>query len=176
MSREIIYEENYSFTHKEAELPKVEPQKLTKIPDCQTKCLTLQAVMIQLLTRILTFVGVLLLTISTCWAQDECVPEHKGHAQTEASVSSSERHHHHEAMLTDATHLSRVCSSRPQRLIPSHGPKPQRTITPCAGAVRHQFDNHSIPLYDSRCRLETAPFCVSALRYYYVVALRHIIC
>ena len=45
MSREIIYEENYSFTHKEAELPKVEPQKLTKIPDCQTKCLTLQAEM-----------------------------------------------------------------------------------------------------------------------------------
>ena len=38
--------------------------------------------------------------------------------------------HHHEATLTDASQLYRVCSSRPQRILPSQGSKTGRTITP----------------------------------------------
>ena len=81
---------------------------------------------------------------------------------------------HHEATLTDATSLYRVCSSRPQRLLPTHGSKTERTANPC-GFVRRHIVKPLHFLHDSRRRLETAPFCLSASCLYYVIALRHII-
>ena len=84
--------------------------------------------------------------------------------------------HHHEATLTDASQLYRVCSSRPQRILPSQGSKTERTITPFGNfALRQHIVNHFNSYYDSRSRQETAPFCMSASRDYYVIALRHII-
>ena len=80
----------------------------------------------------------------------------------------------HEATLTDASTLYRVCSSRPQRLIPSHGSKTERTVHP-SGCVRRHIVKPLQSVYDSRRRLETAPFCLSASCLYYVIALRHII-
>ena len=84
--------------------------------------------------------------------------------------------HHHEATLTDASQLYRVCSSRPQRILPSQGSKTERTITLFGNfALRQHIVKHFNSYYDSRSRQETAPFCMSASRDYYVIALRHII-
>ena len=84
--------------------------------------------------------------------------------------------HHHEATLTDASQLYRVCSSRPQRILPSQGSRTERTITPFGNlALRQHIVKHLYTYYDSRCRQETAPFCMSASRDYYVIALRRII-
>lgn len=94
----------------------------------------------------------------------------------EASVLAPLHQHHQEATLTDASQVYRVCSSRPQRILPTQGSKTERTITPFGKIAMRQ--HHVKPLYsyyDSRCRLETAPFCLSASSDYYVIALRHII-
>ena len=94
----------------------------------------------------------------------------------EASVLAPQHQHHQVATLTDASQVYRVCSSRPQRILPTQGSKTERTITPFGKIAMRQ--HHVKPLYsyyDSRCRLETAPFCLSASSDYYVIALRHII-
>ena len=90
------------------------------------------------------------------------------------ALMSPQKHHQHEATLTDATSLYRVCSSRPQRLFPTQGSKTERTAHPC-GFVRRHIVKPLQFLHDSRRRLETAPFCLSASCLYYVIALRHII-
>jgi hypothetical protein len=95
---------------------------------------------------------------------------------TESTVMVPLQKHHHEATLTDATQLYRVCSSRPQRILPSQGSKTERTITPFSNfALRQHIVKHFNSYYDGRCRKETAPFCMSASCDYYVIALRHII-
>lgn len=95
---------------------------------------------------------------------------------TESTVMTPLQQHHHEATLTDASQLYRVCSSRPQRILPSQGSKTERTITPFGNfALRQHIVKHFNSYYDSRSRQETAPFCMSASRDYYVIALRHII-
>lgn len=94
--------------------------------------------------------------------------------QRVSTVITPQDTRHHEATLTDATSLYRVCSSRPQRLLPTHGSKTERTANPC-GFVRRHIVKPIHFLHDSRRRLETAPFCLSASCLYYVIALRHII-
>ena len=95
---------------------------------------------------------------------------------SESTVMIPLQQHHHEATLTDASQLYRVCSSRPQRILPSQGSKTGRTITPFGNfAVRQHIVKHFYTYYDSRCRQETSPFCMSASCDYYVIALRHII-
>ena len=87
-----------------------------------------------------------------------------------------QQQHHHEATLTDASQLYRVCSSRPQRILPSQVSKTERTITPFGNfALRQHIVKHFNSYYDSKCRQEMAPFRMSASRDYYVIALRHII-
>lgn len=93
----------------------------------------------------------------------------------ETAVMTPQRPSHQEATLSDASQLYRICSSRPQRIVSSHGSNSERTFNPCTLLVRRHFVKPLHSLYDSRCRLETAPFCVSASRSYYVIALRHII-
>lgn len=94
----------------------------------------------------------------------------------ESSILTPQHRHHQEATLTDVSQIYRICSSRPQRILPTQGSKTERTTTPFGGLAIRQ---HNVkPLYsyhDSRCRLETAPFCQSASCDYYVIALRHII-
>ena len=95
---------------------------------------------------------------------------------SESTVMIPLQQHHHEATLTDASQLYRVCSSRPQRILPSQGSKTERTITPFGSfALWQHIVKHFKSYYDSRCRQETAPFCMSASCDYYVIALRHII-
>ena len=117
---------------------------------------------------------VLLFMLSTGW--------HDRHGEqlplpvAEVSVPEvlPQHHHHHEATLTDATNLYRVCTSRPQRVLPTHGSNSERTVSPCHLSRRRIVE----PLkfrHDGRRRLESAPFCRSASCDYYVYALRHII-
>ncbi len=93
----------------------------------------------------------------------------------ESSVVSPQHQQHHEATLTDATLLYRICSSRPQRILPTQGSRNERTLTLSFYTVGQHFFKPLHSYFDSRCRLESAPFCLSASSDYYVIALRHII-
>ncbi|MBP5386671.1 MAG: hypothetical protein J6Y97_04700 [Prevotella sp.] len=110
------------------------------------------------------------------WQDQNIVSSQSLQKHTESSVIIPQRHQPHEATLTDASQLYRVCSSRPQRILPPQGPKTERTITPFDNFVQRQhIVKHLYSHYDSRCRKEAAPFCMSASCDYYVIALRHII-
>ena len=128
------------------------------------------------LARMLMALAVVLLTVVINWqgsdlASDRQADQNLRYAEAQMSAP---KHHHHKATLTDATSLYRVCSSRPQRLLPTHGSKTERTASPC-GFVRRNIVKPLHFLHDSRRRLETAPYCLSASCLYYVIALRHII-
>ena len=128
--------------------------------------------MLALLTAVLLAAFVVRQTGDGAWADRSARPAEAA-AQT-AMLMSPQDAHHHEATLTDATQLYRVCSSRPQRLLPTHGAKTERTANPC-GAVRRNIVKPLYFLHDSRRRLETAPHALPASCDYYVIALRHII-
>lgn len=92
------------------------------------------------------------------------------------SMQFAQTHPAIEATLTSVAQIYRICSSRPQRVTPTHGTKSLRVSGTASVAARR---NNVSPLeshYDSRCRLETSPFSTSASRQYYVIALRHILC
>ena len=132
---------------------------------------------ILLTTRILTALCVVCLTVLLSWQNDSkvCVEENCQHK--ESMVLAPQQHQPRmEATLTDATQIYRICNSRPQRIVPTQGSKTERTITPySSSAIRTYIAKTLYSYYDSRCRLETAPFCMSASCDYYVIALRHII-
>ena len=132
---------------------------------------------ILLTTRILTALCAVCLTVLLSWQNDSkvCVEENCQHK--ESTVFTPQQHQPRmEATLTDATQIYRICNSRPQRILPTQGSKTERTITPySSSAIRTYIAKTLYSYYDSRCRLETAPFCMSASCDYYVIALRHII-
>jgi hypothetical protein len=116
------------------------------------------------------------LTVLLNWQShnDAAVTESYQHRQS--SVLAPQHQHQQEATLTDASQIYRICSSRPQRVLPTQGAKTERTITPFGSfAIRQHIVKPLYSYYDSRCRRETAPFCLSASCDYYVIALRHII-
>ena len=124
----------------------------------------------------LTALCAICLTVVTHWQGQDVVPEQNLSERTESSVVTPQRQQHREATLTDATQLYRICSSRPQRILPTQGSRSIRTLTPTFNLVRQHIVKPLHSYYDSRCRLESAPFCLSASCDYYVIALRHIIC
>ena len=125
---------------------------------------------------LLTALFAVCLTVLQNWQEQETVSLQSLQERTESSVITPQRQQPHEATLTDASQLYRVCSSRPQRILPSQGQKTERTITPFgSSAQRQHIVKRLYSHYDSRCRKETAPFCMSASCDYYVIALRHII-
>jgi hypothetical protein len=126
--------------------------------------------------RMLTVLCAVCLTVLLNWQnKDDALAEIPLHPM-ESTVMVPLQQHHHEATLTDASQIYRVCSSRPQRILPSQGSRTERTITPFGNlALRQHIVKHLYTYYDSRCRQETAPFCMSASCDYYVIALRHII-
>lgn len=115
-----------------------------------------------------------LLTANNGWQKDKIVQSPESGQQAESTVMLPQDTRHHEATLTDATNLYRVCSSRPQRLLPTQGSKTERTDGQCSFVRTHSV-KPLLFLHDSRRRMETAPFCLSASCLYYVIALRHII-
>ncbi len=94
---------------------------------------------------------------------------------SEASVMTPLRQQPHEAMLTDASQLYRICSSRPQRILSTQGSRGERTLTSLSNLIRYYIVKPLHSYFDSRCRLESAPYSSSASCDYYVIALRHII-
>ena len=126
--------------------------------------------------KILTALCAVCLMVLLNWQNHDDAAVTESYQHRESSVLTPQHYHHQEATLTDASQIYRICSSRPQRILPTHGSKTERTITPFGRFAQRQ---HIVkPLYsyhDSRCRLETAPFCLSASCDYYVIALRHII-
>ena len=141
---------------------------------------------ILLMIRMLTVLCAVCLTVLLNWqSKDDALAEIPLHPMESTVMVPLQQHHHeatltqqhhHEATLTDASQIYRVCSSRPQRILPSQGSKTGRTITPFGNfAVRQHIVKHFNSYYDSRCRQETSPFCMSASCDYYVIALRHII-
>ena len=126
--------------------------------------------------RMLTVLCAVCLTVLLNWQSKDGALAEIPLQPTESTVMVPLQQHHHEATLTDASQLYRVCSSRPQRILPSQGARTERTITPFGNlALRQHIVKHLYTCYDSRCRQETAPFCMSASCDYYVIALRHII-
>ena len=126
--------------------------------------------------RILAVLCAVCLTVLLNWQGHVDVTGEELCQHRESSVLAPQRQHHQEATLTDASQLYRICSSRPQRILPTQGSKTERSVTPFGSLAMRQ--HHVKPLksyYDSRCRLETAPFCLSASSDYYVIALRRII-
>ena len=129
-----------------------------------------------LMLRMLTALCAVCLTVLMNWQSKDDALAEIPLQPTESTVMVPLQKHHHEATLTDATQLYRVCSSRPQRILPSQGSTTERTITPFSNfALRQHIVKHFNSYYDGRCRKETAPFCMSASCDYYVIALRHII-
>ena len=132
------------------------------------------------MNRLRTFWGILLLLLAVLltahdsWQDKDCAQEIEVQEQRDAAVVTPQESRHYEATLTDATSLYRVCSSRPQRILPTHASKTERTANPC-GFVRRHIVKPLHFLHDSRRRMETAPFSLSASCLYYVIALRHII-
>ena len=81
----------------------------------------------------------------------------------------------HEAVLTDASHLSRICNSRPQRLIPSwilafQGQQEKLSI------YKAKFYESFLLSFRGRERLESAPIHFDVASRYYVICLRHLVC
>ena len=97
------------------------------------------------------------------------------HKLTDPTLLSVEEREHSEATLTDASQLYRICHSRPQRVIPTHGPKTERTPNHTTAMTRHHIVKPLFSFYDGRCRQETAPFRASSQCAYYIIALRRII-
>ena len=123
---------------------------------------------------VLLFLIAVLLTVNDNWQEKDCAQNIAVQEQRDATIITRQDTRHKEATLTDATSLYRICSSRPQRIQPTHASKTERTAKPCSFVRRHIVKPLHF-LHDSRRRLETAPFCLSASCLYYVIALRHII-
>ena len=123
----------------------------------------------------LTALCAVCLAVVTHWQGQDVASEQNQRERSESSVVTPQRQQHHEATLTDATQLYRICSSRPQRILPTQGSRSERTLTPASSFIRQHIVKPLHSYCDSRCRQESAPFCLSASCDYYVFALRHII-
>ena len=88
--------------------------------------------------RILTAFCAVCLTVLLNWQNhnDAAVTESYQHRQS--SVLASQHQHQQEATLTDASQIYRICSSRPQRVLPTQGSKTERTVTPFGGFANRQ--------------------------------------
>ena len=124
---------------------------------------------------VLTALCAVCLAMVTHWQGQDVVPEQNLPERTESSVVTQQHNQPHEAILTDATQLYRICSSRPQRILPLQGSRSVRTLQSAFYVGRQHFINLLHSYFDSRCRMESAPFCLSSSCDYYVIALRHII-
>ena len=126
--------------------------------------------------RVLTALIVVLLAVLLNWQDKNSAQTQEAPPQQSLTFMMAQKQHQHEAMLTDGSHLYRICSSRPQRTVSTQGSKNERTISLYSSCLARRYTTNPLNiLYDDRRRLETAPFCLSASRDYYVIALRRII-
>ena len=92
-----------------------------------------------------------------------------------ASITDTQHGRRNEATLNDARSIYRLCNTRPQRLLPTHGSTSGKSTGRLLAARRLNVKPLS-SLYDGRRRLETSPFYSSASCDYYVFALRRLLC
>lgn len=124
--------------------------------------------------RFLLVQSVLLLAVITNWQSRDDLQQNLTN-KPESAVMAPQQHTHHDAVISDATQLYRICTSRPQRITPTQSSQPERLFNSLSTFSLRHIVKPFESIYDSRTRLETSPFCVSASRDYYVIALRHII-
>jgi len=104
--------------------------------------------------------------------------EHAAHdrAATADRLSDADAANRHSAaaVLSDAQDIYRICSSRPQRILPSGASKPARLLWE---HLQHfYYKPHNKPLLGGRkASHRHTPFATEAPCDYYVIALRHII-
>ena len=83
------------------------------------------------------------LTVLQNWQEQKTVYSQSLPERAESSVITPQQHQHHEATLTDASQLYRVCSSRPQRILPSQGSKTEpsrRSVAlPCGNILSNSL-------------------------------------
>lgn len=129
-----------------------------------------------MMIRLFAALCVMCLAVLLNWPNNSAVSLEQPCLHRESSVVVPQHRHHQEATLTDVSQIYRICTSRPQRILPARGSKTERTITPFGNfAIRQHNVKPLYSFFDSRCRMETAPFCLSASCDYYVIALRRII-
>lgn len=124
---------------------------------------------------VLTALCAVCLAVVIHWQGQDVVTEQNLSERSESSIVTRQHNQPHEATLTDATQLYRICSSRPQRILPLQGSRSVRTLPHAYYVGRQHFVKPLHSYFDSRCRMESAPFCLSSSCDYYVIALRHII-
>lgn len=83
--------------------------------------------------------------------------------------------HHQQAILTDNRNSYRLCSNRPQRLIPTSGAKHERTSGKQSAVGFVRLSTTLKPPFGGVVCEASAPLGFVASRDYYVFALRHII-
>lgn len=122
-----------------------------------------------------------LLLCATCIAvllnvrKGEAVPVEASFDRWETTLTA-QKQAGREAVLTDPVQLYRVVSSRPGRVFPSHGSRLPNPGSKLQGAYIRSAYTAWVASALTNCRLQSAPFCTSAPRHYYVIALRHILC
>ena len=117
---------------------------------------------------------IIVLTVLANWQGENIQQIIELQERDTSSIVAPQDNRHHEATLSDASNLYRVCNTRPQRIIPTYGSHSKRAISQSGLALRKIVEPLK-SLYDTRRRLETAPFSLAASCDYYVLALRHII-
>lgn len=115
------------------------------------------------------------LTVLANHQENFLVSEQSTRQQTESALQEPQQQRAIDATLTDATHLFRVCSSRPVRVIPTVGARSVRSITSFCTFARQYIVKSFNSFYGSRCSSALTTFCLPASCDYYVIALRHII-
>ncbi|MBR1687826.1 MAG: hypothetical protein IJ710_04730 [Prevotella sp.] len=106
-------------------------------------------------------------------AAGQCAPVTARAADSGTLTDGNAHRHASAAMFSDGRSIYRICSSRPQRLLPTIGPKPERMTG--RFVLSHPYKSTAYRCYDRRARRETAPFPSAASCDYYVIALRHIL-
>lgn len=121
------------------------------------------------LTFIIMMMAVPAHAISTADIQDEGT-------ECRDTLTDADKHDrlHGTAMIGDNTATSRICTSRPLRIITPHGPAPEKHHAGTSHATaQHINNNHK---RHTTNRSATSPCRLVASRHYYVIALRRILC
>ena len=99
----------------------------------------------------------------------------EGQARRDRLTDISRKEDHRPvAVFEDTMNTMRICLTRPQRLLPSHGAAPGKTQVRSMESRRYTTPLCNYQIRSSR--QESTPFQSSVSRNYYVIALRHIIC
>lgn len=124
---------------------------------------------------ILTALIAVWLTALTDWQKQDACGKHSIQPNIESVFQNPDHQLHHEATLTDAAQIYRICSSRPQRNIPTQDSRCHKMDFLSYGSSRRHITNLLYSYHDSRWSLKSHPICLSFSCDYYVIALRHII-